>query len=171
MVVSGNPRPHSRTLHLAEEVGAALAGRLGQALPQLVDVAVLGSRLLVSGDGDLLGAVDRLQAATLLVVATPTYKGTYTGVLKVLLDALPANGLSGAVAVTVVTAGAPAQAAAVDGHLRELLGELGATVVSSGLVALEGQLDRPGDLATGYAARVAPELTLSAPARSGQPGR
>jgi len=161
VVVSGNPRPHSRTLHLAEEVGAALAARLDQPVPDTVDVAMLGPRLLVPGHGDLLWAVDRLRAAPLLVVATPTYKGTYTGVLKVLLDALPAGGLAGAAAVTVVTAGAPTQAAAAQRHLTELLGELGAVVVAPGLAAVEGELDRPRELAARYADRVGPDLTVS----------
>jgi FMN reductase len=163
VVVSGNPRPHSRTLHLAEEVGAALAARLDQPAPDTVDVAMLGPRLLVPGHGDLLWAVDRLRAASLLVVATPTYKGTYTGVLKVLLDALPAGGLARAAAVTVVTAGAPAQAAAAQRHLTELLGELGAAVVAPGLAAVEGELDRPRELAARYADRVSPDLTVATP--------
>ncbi|GAA2352970.1 NAD(P)H-dependent oxidoreductase [Dactylosporangium salmoneum] len=150
VVLSGNPRPHSRTLHLAEEVGAALAERLAQPVPHTIDVAALGTRLLQPGDGVVLDAIGRLQRASLLVVATPTYKGTYTGVLKVLLDQLPADGLKGVAAVTVVTAGVRPQAEATERHLRELLAELGAVPVHPGLAVVESELANAGTAAADY---------------------
>jgi FMN reductase len=164
VVLSGNPRPQSRTLRLAGEVGTVLAARLGHATPETLDVAVFGSRLLAAGDGEVRRAVDRLRAASLLVVATPTFKGTYTGVLKVLLDGLPRPGLAGQAVVTVVTANEPAQAAATERHLCELLGELGAVVAGPGLIALERHLERPRELAHEYATRVVPDLVVGAPA-------
>ena len=36
-----------------------------------------------------------LDAGELLVIATPTYKGTYTGLLKLFLDQFGASGLAG----------------------------------------------------------------------------
>jgi FMN reductase len=162
VVLSGNARPRSRTLHLAGQVGAGLAGHLGEPAPEVVDVAELGPRLLVAGDVEVLRVVDLLRSASLLVVATPTYKGTYTGVLKVLLDGLPRPGLAGVAAVTVVTANEPAQAASTDRHLRELLGELGAVVAGAGLVALERNLARSHELAADYAARAGEQLPVSA---------
>jgi NAD(P)H-dependent FMN reductase len=64
-----------------------------------------------------------IKAAEVLVVATPTYKGSCTGVLKVLLDHLPAQALAGKRPVPVVTAGAAPQAAAAEALLRQLLTE------------------------------------------------
>ncbi|MER7005091.1 NAD(P)H-dependent oxidoreductase [Dactylosporangium sp. NPDC000555] len=154
VVLSGNPRPHSRTLHLAEEVGAALAERLSQPVPHTIDVAALGTRLLQPGDGVVLDALSRLRRASLLVVATPTYKGTYTGVLKVLLDQLPADALRDVAAVTVVTAGVRPQAEATERHLQELLNELGAVPVQPGLAVVEPELANAGTAATEYVARI-----------------
>jgi FMN reductase len=162
VVLSGNARPRSRTRALGGRVGAVLAQRLGEGVPEIVDVAELGPRLLVPGHADVLRAVDRVRSASLLVVASPTYKGTYTGVLKVLLDGLPRPGLAGVAAVTVVTANEPAQAAATERHLRELLGELGAVVVAPGLVAVEQHLGGADELATEYAARVGSRLRPAA---------
>ncbi|WP_238009784.1 NAD(P)H-dependent oxidoreductase [Dactylosporangium sp. AC04546] len=155
VVLSGNPRPHSRTLHLAEEVGAALAERLNQPVPHTIDVAALGTRLLQSGDGVVADAIGRLRRASLLVIATPTYKGTYTGVLKVLLDQLPAEGLKDVAAVTVVTAGVRPQADATERHLVELLGELGAVPVTPGLAVVESELANAGTAAAEYVATIA----------------
>nr|BFE62480.1 hypothetical protein GCM10020063_070060 [Dactylosporangium thailandense] len=162
VVVSGNPRPHSRTLHLAEEVGGALAARLGLAAPRTVDVSDLGVRLLQPGDGALAEAVAALRRASVLVVATPTYKGSYTGVLKVLLDQLPADGLKDIAAVTVVTAGVQPQADAAQRHLRDLLGELGAVPVDPGLAVVEGELANAGTAAAEYVDGIAAHFDTAA---------
>jgi FMN reductase len=84
------------------------------------------------------------------VVATPTYKGSYTGVLKVLLDQLPAGALGGVTAVPVVTAGVQPQADAAESFLRHLLTELGATVAPA-LTATEPELADIAGLAGRYA--------------------
>src|SRR5689334_3754233 len=106
LVVSGNPRPGSRTLKLAVAVGEALS-----ATPiSVIDVGELGAGLLTKGHEGTAAAVAALHEASLLVIATPTYKGSYTGILKVLLDNLPAAALAGRTAVPVVTAGIQPQA-------------------------------------------------------------
>jgi len=152
VVVSGNPRPGSRTSILATAVGAAIASRSGAADPAVVEVGLLGTGLLAPGDTATAEAVQQLKDADLLVVATPTYKGSYTGVLKVLLDQLPANALAGKQAVTVVTAGIAPQAAAAEALLRQLLVELGAEVVEPGLPVVEAQLPESSAVAEKYAA-------------------
>jgi len=152
VVVSGNPRPGSRTLTLASAVGAAIATRAGAADPAVVDVGALGTGLLTPGDAGTADAVRALTEADLLVVATPTYKGSYTGILKLLFDQLPANSLAGKRAVPVVTAGIAPQAAAAEALLRQLLVELGAEVVDPGLPVVEAQLPESAAVAEKYAA-------------------
>lgn len=159
VVVSGNPRAGSRTSALARAVGAALGGSAARALGgpaelalggevTVVEVGALGPGLLTPGDPATAEALVRIRDAELLVVATPTYKGSYTGILKALLDQLPANGLAGIHAVPVVTAGVESQARAAADLLSRLLGELGATVlaalpvVESGLAEQEALVSR-----------------------------
>lgn len=140
VVISGHPRPGSRTLKLASAVGARFAQHQGEGTLVLVDIAELGLGLLTPGDGPTGAALANVQDAAVLIVATPTYRGSYTGVLKVLLDQLPANALAGVVAVPVVTAGIQPQADAAEALLARLLGELGADVVDFGLTATEPEL-------------------------------
>jgi FMN reductase len=149
VVVSGNPRAGSRTSVLAVAVGAALAGAES---PAVIEVGALGAGLLTPGDPATADAVALIRAADLLVVATPTYKGSYTGVLKVLLDQLPANALAGKGAVPVVTAGVAPQAAAAEALLRQLLTELGADVAEPGLPVVEAELPESAAIAEKYAA-------------------
>jgi len=155
VVVCGHPRPGSRTLTLARAVGERFAARHGQETFQLVDVAELGPALLAPGDGTTGEALLNIQDATLLIVATPTYRGSYTGALKALLDQLPANALAGIVAVPVVTAEIQPQADAAEAFLARLLRELGADVVDFGLTAVESELVDPIAVADQYAAAIA----------------
>ena len=150
VIVSGNPRPGSRTSVLATAVGDALAARAG-AEPTVIEVGALGAGLLTPGDAPTAAAVEALRNADVLVVATPTYKGSYTGVLKVLLDQLPAQALAGKRAVPVVTAGVAPQAAAAEALLRQLLTELGADV-AAGLPVVEADLPESAAIAEKYAA-------------------
>jgi FMN reductase len=145
VVVSGNPRPASRTSALAIAVGQALGPD-----PAVVEAGALGPGLLTPGDPATAEALDHIRRADLLVVATPTYKGSYTGVLKVLLDQLPSQALAGKRAVPVVTAGIAPQAAAAEALLRQLLTELGAEVLP-GLPVVEADLASGPALAAAYA--------------------
>jgi FMN reductase len=149
VVVNGHPRPGSRTAGLAEAVGRALATG---SEPDVVHVSELGADVLGADAPATADALDRVRKAGLLVVATPTYKGAYTGLLKVLLDHLPARALDGIDTVTVVTAGIQPQADAAEGHLRALLTELGALLVRPGLTVVEKDLDGAADIAARYAA-------------------
>ncbi|GIE88669.1 hypothetical protein Are01nite_51490 [Actinoplanes regularis] len=153
-MVSGNPRAGSRTSALAIAVGEAIAARLGSPAPTVIEVGALGAGLLTDGDAGTAAAVAALAEASLLVVATPTYKGSYTGVLKVLLDRLPNQGLAGKQAVPVVTAGIAPQAAAAEALLRQLLVELGAAVVRPGLPVVEADLPETAEIAQKYAAAI-----------------
>ena len=54
-------------------------------------------------------------AADVVVVASPTYKAAYTGMLKAFLDRYGNNGLAGTVAVPVMTGGWAGHSLAVDG--------------------------------------------------------
>ena len=158
VVVSGNPRGGSRTSGVAVAVGDALADRRGTGRPHVIEVGELGTGLLTPGDEATAAAVAALRGAAVLVVATPTYKGSYTGVLKVLLDQLPANGLAGVTAVPVVTAGVRPQADAAAALLVQLLGELGADVAPP-LALTEPELaDAPALVEKYVAAEAAEEI-------------
>ncbi|MFI5934698.1 NADPH-dependent FMN reductase [Actinoplanes sp. NPDC051494] len=148
VVICGHPNPGSRTLRLARTVGERLAETRAVVT---VDLAELGPALLVPGDDATGRALTRVQDATVLVVATPTYQGSYAGALKVFLDQLPANALAGIVAVPVVTATFQPQADATEAFLARLLSELGADVVDFGLTAIETEMADLAAVADQYA--------------------
>ena len=160
VTVVGNPKPASRTLAVATAAGGAVTRAAGLvASPQVIDVCVLARHLLLPEPSPAVEeALDQVAGADLLLVASPTYKGTYTGLLKVFLDRLPHRALSHAVALPLMLMGMPDHAPAVDAYLTPLLIELGATVPLPGLAVLESDLDRLGDVLEPWADRVAREL-------------
>jgi FMN reductase len=146
-VVVGNPRPESRTLGVALAAAEALAETLElPAGPGVVDLSVLARRLLLPEPSAAIeDATDQVLSADLLLVASPAFKGTYSGLLKVFLDRLPYKGLEDTTALPLLVMDSPLHVPAVDVHLRPLLVELGAEVPAPGLAVLEseiGALDR-----------------------------
>ena len=143
MIVSliGNPRPHSRTHALAEVLARELARVLGSDPPVTVDLALLGPAVLDPDDRLASAAVECVLTARVLVVASPTYKATYSGLLKAFLDRLGTGSLTGVAAVPLLLGGAPDHRLAVDVHFTPLLLELGASVPARGLFVLERDVD------------------------------
>ena len=150
VVLVGNPRPGSRTHAVAVQAARTLAPDV---TPDVIDLTGLAPILLGSHASVAVeDAVERVASAGLLVVASPTYKGTYTGLLKVFLDKVPS--LAGVTALPLLVMGSPRHALAVEVHLRPLLVELGATVLGPGLAVAEADLDRIDDVLAAWAATV-----------------
>ncbi|MFD6175649.1 MULTISPECIES: NADPH-dependent FMN reductase [unclassified Isoptericola] len=152
VVLVGNPRPGSRTRTAAERVGRAVAAHQGLDDPTTVELADLAPDLLVADRPRVDEALRLVAAARYVVVATPVYKASYTGLLKAFLDRYGPRGLDGVAAVPLVVSASPDHAAAGDDHLRPLLVELGATVPPSSLALLESELPDVGDRADAWVA-------------------
>ncbi|QFZ21143.1 NADPH-dependent FMN reductase [Saccharothrix syringae] len=139
----GNPRPASRTRTAALALSEAVRRAAGTAVAPdgpLVDAAELAPSVFEPGATAVREALDRLAAADVLVVASPTYKATYTGLLKAVLDQAPGNWLRGRTAVPLLVAAADRHALAVELHLKPLLAELGAAVPGRGVFVNEAEL-------------------------------
>jgi FMN reductase len=160
VVIVGNPRPASRTHALADRAARTVAATAGWSVePELVDLAALAPLLLAPDrDPAVEAAVATVRSASVLVVASPTYKATYTGLLKVFLDNFGAGSLSGIVALPILLMGAPQHALAVEVHFRPLLVELGALVPSPGLAVLESDLENLDAVLGAWSERVAPAV-------------
>ncbi|MFE7243100.1 NADPH-dependent FMN reductase [Streptomyces sp. NPDC057580] len=160
VAVVGNPRPASYTRTAAEVVVRLLEREGGDdCSAHVIELAPLGPELVGTEPGAAAReALQRVRRADVLVVASPTYKATYTGLLKLFLDALPGGALSGVDALPVLVMASPAHSMAVDAHLRPVLVELGAHVPTPGLVLLEQQVHRIDDLVDDWVTQVAGQL-------------
>jgi FMN reductase len=142
-VVVGNPKPKSRTLEAAVHVATELGGT---APTVVIDVIDLGAGLLGWGDPAVAEALAAVQGSEAVVFASPTYKATYTGLLKLFLDQIPADGLAGIVGFPVMLGGGPGHMLAPELLLKPVLVELGAICPTKGLYLLDRAFTDPATL-------------------------
>ncbi|MFI5428930.1 NAD(P)H-dependent oxidoreductase [Aeromicrobium sp. UC242_57] len=156
-VVVGNPKPRSRTWDAAHRVAEGLGGQVDTA----IDVVDLGPGLLGWGDPAVKVAVEKVAASDLVVIASPTFKATYTGLLKLFLDQFAGStGLEGSSpsrcswggAGPRVVAGAAPQAGA---------GRPGATVPAPALYLVDSA-EQPDPVEVGWLERWAPVVRAAA---------
>jgi FMN reductase len=177
-IVVGNPKPASRTLTVAREVMRQLGGCLGAEpggtaapSPEVdlleVDLAEHAGSVFDWGDPALQALTARVAQCHLLVAASPTYKATYTGLLKAFFDRYGNDGLRGVVAVPVMVGAAPVHTLAPEVYLRPLLVELGATVPSRALYVMEQDISRLDEVVAKWAATARP--LVSAALADGKP--
>jgi FMN reductase len=158
-VVVGNPKAGSRTLRVASAVADVLDDRLGAPSDRLVvDLAEVAGELFDFDSPTVNDLLASVAASNLLIVASPTYKATYTGLLKSFFDRYGNNGLGSVVAIAVMTGAAPIHALAPELHLRPLLVELGATTPTRSLYVTEAQFDDLGGVIGAWADAAAPAL-------------
>lgn len=107
--------------------------------------------------------IEAVAKSDLVIFASPTYKATYTGLLKLFLDQFPVNGLMRTNAIALMLGGGPAHALAPDLLLKPVLVELGACCPFQGLYLLDSDFRESPKLAT-YAQRVADYMARLHPA-------
>lgn len=143
VVVVGNPRPSSRTRQAAEAVLEALTGRPAASV---IEVSDLGPGLVVGGAEAVAQAKRTVLAASLLIIASPTYKATYTGLLKLFLDQFAAGELHGIPTVALMLGAGPSHALAPEYTLKPLLSELGACLPTPALYLIDSTWSTAPDL-------------------------
>jgi FMN reductase len=138
VVVVGNPKPMSRTRHAAELIAERLTG---SPAADVIDVVDLGAGLLGWGDPAVAKAVELVKSADTLIVASPTFKATYTGLLKLFLDQFGAGVLRGVVAFPVMLGGGLEHALAPELLLRPVLVEIGCSCPAPALYLLDSEYE------------------------------
>ncbi len=125
--LSGSPTARSKTL-LAVERAVEFAE---EAYPELAtaiinirdyDMQFCDGRDPALYEGDTRAIIDKIVAADALLVGTPMYRGSYTGVLKNVFDVLPNDALRGKPIGLIATGGSDHHYLALEHELRPLMG-------------------------------------------------
>lgn len=143
LAVSGSPSATSRTAS-AVDYALDLLREQGHIASHLA-VRDLPAADLLAGVRDtpaLWGAADAVAQADGVIIATPVYKASYTGLLKAFLDLLPENALAGKVVLPLVTGGTVGHLLTIDYALRPVLTALGADHVVQGRFILDEDIVR-----------------------------
>jgi FMN reductase len=161
-VVVGNPKPNSRTLRIAE----ALPGMLlspGSYTQHTIDLADHSAHIFDWPSETMSQLTKTVAESNLLIIGSPTYKASYTGLLKGFLDRYPNKGLLGVTAIPVMTGSDASHSLSPDTSLRGLLIELGASLPTRSLYFIASQFDQMDSILDDWVAETAATFHLLQP--------
>ena len=148
-----NRSSSSRTAAIARAAVDANGGGTVIDLGELDAEALLGRR---SSD-DVAAALAAAAAADALVVVSPVYRRTYSGLLKAFFDLFEPAGLAGIPALLAVTAGHGDDSLCIDHALRPLLASLDAGPAATAVSATHADFEN-GEPVEAMRARLARAL-------------
>jgi len=139
VALAGSPSANSRSTALLRQVLA----RFPEATPRSeIVLRDLPASALVRAEFDdpaIRRAREQVAAARLVVIATPIYKASYSGLLKAFLDLLPQDALRGKTVLALGTGGSTAHLLALEYALKPVLAALGARHILDIVYAVDGQ--------------------------------
>jgi FMN reductase len=141
VALSGSPSPTSKTARLADHCLSGLGG-LNVSVAH-VRIQQLDPRALIEGklnDPGLKEAFELIESAHGIVVATPIFKASFSGLLKLFIDCLPQFALVGKVVFPLATGGSVAHVLALDYALRPVLQSMGARHIVQSLFVPEASM-------------------------------
>lgn len=139
---AGSSSRPSRTRNLVEVIANTTADRVAADEVRLYDLneihPSLGSTLDPrSAPPDLVELIQAITDADALIVGSPVYKGTYTGLFKHLFDLIEPKALKDKPVVLSATGGSERHALVLDHGLRPLFAFFSADIVATGVYATE----------------------------------
>ena len=136
---AGSLSAPSRTKALVE-LATQQSARLSGMTAAVFDLSDLGTQFgaaqdLTKLDSRAHAVIDRIVAADALVIGSPVYKGSYTGLFKHLFDLMEPDALKGKPVLLTATGGGYRHALVIEHQLRPLLGFFEAATVATGVYA------------------------------------
>ena len=171
-VVSAGLSVPSSTRLLADRLVAATTDALGEAELDVIELRPLAHALadrLVTGfpSGELAEAIEQVRAADGLIVVTPVFAASYSGLFKTFFDVLEPELMDGKPVLVAATAGTARHSLVLEHALRPLFTYLHAVVVPTGVFAAtddfgDAGLDRRIERAAGELAALVGKVDQTA---------
>lgn len=141
--VSGNITAPSRTLSLVDAV-VTKASQKFHSPGEVIDIsklaADLGPTVTFNNFPQVLTqSYEKLHQSDLIVIGTPIYKASYTGLLKHFFDLIDPKKLTGKVAILVATGGSDHHALVLESHLRSLASFFGIYTIPTTIYAKDSE--------------------------------
>jgi FMN reductase len=145
-IISGSPTEETRLngvlhdlLNQFREIGIPT---------EIINVRQLPSEALIQAKFDreeIIAANKKVEDSNIIVILTPVYKASFSGVLKTYLDLLPQNGLEGKTILPIAVGGTFGHLLMIDYSLKPVLTALGATHILKGAFILDNQIKKLGN--------------------------
>jgi FMN reductase len=135
--ISGSASANSRTKAIIAATTQRIAQEAGGAEVHLISIGdlvpYLGIAAREGAPAPVAEALRLIETADLLIVGSPVYKGSYTGLLKHLIDLVEYTALAGVPVGLIATGGSDKHALVVEHHMRPLFGFFSARTLPTGL--------------------------------------
>ncbi|CAM3108456.1 NADPH-dependent FMN reductase [Paenibacillus sediminis] len=142
-IINGNPSLNSRLSAVIQFVEAKLSEQNIEV--RTINVAELPPEDLIHtkfNSEAIVNANQWVAKADAIIVASPVYQASYTGVLKTFLDLIPQRGLAGKLILPLFIGGSLAHLLSIDYALKPVLSALGARHILGGVYAVDAQVAR-----------------------------
>jgi FMN reductase len=83
-----------------------------------------------------------VEEADIVVILTPIFKASYTGILKTYLDLIPQNGLENKTVIPIAIGGSFGHLLSIEYALKPVISVLGATEILKSVFVLDQQVER-----------------------------
>lgn len=138
--LSGSPTERSKTLLAIEVAVEHVADAYPSVETEIVnvrdyDVQFCDGRDPAKYEGDTRRVIDKIVEADALIVGTPMYRATYTGILKNVFDLIPNDALHGKPVGIVATGGSDHHFLAIEHELKPLIGFFQGLALPGGVYA------------------------------------
>ncbi|MFB6466959.1 NADPH-dependent FMN reductase [Cytobacillus sp. Hz8] len=143
VIISGSPSEQSRIKAIQEFTTQFFQARNIE--PEVIEVRNLPPKDLIQAkfdSKDVIEANQKVEKADIVVLLSPVYKASYSGVLKVYLDLLPQNGLANKTILPLFIGGTISHLLAIDYALNPVLTALGATHLLKGAFIVDSQIEK-----------------------------
>ncbi len=90
----------------------------------------------------IINANRQVEAADIVVILTPIYKGSFSGILKTYLDVLPQKALERKTIIPIAIGGSIGHLLSIEYALKPVLSILGATEILNTVYVVDQQVDR-----------------------------
>lgn len=145
VAISGSFGRPSRTLSLVEEIIRRIEINLNIDL-HLIELGKIGKQLGVTFSRqelspDLKRDIDKIENADFLIVATPVYRGSYTGLFKHLFDLVDHEALINVPVLLAATGGSERHSLIIDHQLRPLFSFFQSLTLPIGVYGTEADFE------------------------------
>ncbi|MFP7286784.1 NADPH-dependent FMN reductase [Shouchella clausii] len=143
LFLSGSPSFSSKTEKLMRQIEEALQNKGVRTFFYSITDVPPGDLVFANFNSEAVASIiKKVEAADVIVIGSPIYKASATGVLKSLIDLLPERSFEGKTILPIATGGTLAHYLALDYSFTPVFQALGATNILKSIFILDNDLKR-----------------------------
>ncbi|MBQ0139886.1 MAG: NADPH-dependent FMN reductase [Kurthia sp.] len=143
LLINGSNTVQSRLTGVQQEVESKLQQRgIGTEVLYVHQLPAQDLILANFASTAIVEAVEKVEKSDIIVLLTPIYKASFTGILKTFLDLLPQKAFVNKLIVPVAIGGSIGHLLAIDYALKPVATALGATHITQTVYVVDQQVER-----------------------------